>query len=261
MPEREARAAQPQPLPQQSLFRATTSSPTVPTELMASLRPDHPQAPPAHSQLRPTSLVTELVAHSPGGAGHNGTKGALGSSSTCRLGAGCSGGAGPCPGHFCGDLNVTGLVTGTQGLCGCRGAGGAGGGPGRGGGASIGIYVAVPGASVVLTNSVVNSGRGGDGSVGKLGAGGSGGTAATPGTIQTCYGDCKVVDKGNGQCNCEQPGTFSLAGGAAGGKGGLGGKGGGGSGGSGGPSYSIVRDSVNWRLLEEFSSVIPEGTL
>lgn len=175
----------------------------------------------------------------PGSAGANGTPGGSGQTASCYL-QGCSGGGGPCAGHFCGTLGTSSVTSG-HGLCGCGGAGGPAGGAGRGGGASIGIFASGSGSIVNLSNSAIQAGKGGNGSAGRQGESGSQGKSGSGGLAAKCYGNCESVDKGSGQCNCEQPGTYNLAGGTPGGTGGPGGAGTSGSGGAGGPSWALVR--------------------
>ncbi len=100
---------------------------------------------------------------------------------------------------------------------GAAGSGGEGGKPGAGGGGSFAIYA--NNTDLILTNTTLQAGSGGNGGAsGEGGPGGSGG------------------DAGSGSDNCGGYG----AGGGDGGAGGDGGPGGDGSGGSGGPSIALV---------------------
>jgi hypothetical protein len=175
-----------------------------------------------------------------GSQGQNGTPGTDGTSATC-VNMGCSGGAGACGGLFCGNANGSASVTATAGKCGCGGRGGAAGAGGPGGGGSFGIFATGATTVISLTGSVIESSAGGDGSAGQTGGAGSDGGDAIDGVGASCGGDCTSVNKGNNQCNCEQPSTYWLAGGKKGGPGGKGGLGGPGGGGSGGPSIAVVR--------------------
>jgi hypothetical protein len=175
-----------------------------------------------------------------GSQGQNGTPGTDGDSKTC-VNAGCSGGAGVCGALFCGNANGSATVTTTAGKCGCGGRGGPAGAGGPGGGGSFGIFATGAGTVVSITSSAIESSDGGKGSAGQSGEAGNHGGDPVEGTGASCGGDCSSVNKGNNQCNCEQPGTYWLAGGSAGGPGGKGGLGGPGGGGSGGPSIAVVR--------------------
>jgi hypothetical protein len=176
-----------------------------------------------------------------GTRGSNGTAGGAANQASCHLGAGCSGGGALCTSLFCGDLTPIGLVSSSPGKCGCGGAGGPAGTGGRGGGASIALFVSGAGTAVSVTRSSLNAQDGGAGSAGLQGGDGSSGSPGTVGATATCWGDCRAVNHGGLNCNCEQPGTSIISGGTAGGVGGTGGPGGSGSGGSGGPSIGVLR--------------------
>jgi hypothetical protein len=195
-----------------------------------------------------------------GNPGANGTKGGDGAGATCHLGSGCSGGAGPCSGHFCGDLTGTGTVQSGPGKCGCGGPGGAAGLGGEGGGASIALFVAGTNAAVSVTGSTLTAKAGGHGSSGAAGSNGGAGAAGSVGTAATCWGACQSV--GSGTCNCEQPATYTITGGTAGGSGGTGGPGGKGGGGAGGASVAIVRIGGALVSVDATSTVTfgPAGT-
>jgi len=177
----------------------------------------------------------------PGGAGHHGKPGTAGQLKlNCYASASGSGGAGPCANHFCGNIGAIGAVGTESGRCGCGGAGGPGGAAGKGGGASIGVFLSGANTSLVLVRSSIESSAGGAGSIGGDGGEGMPGGDGAAAVSKLCYGPCESVNKGNDQCNCEQPGTSTVPGGAAGTQGGPGGKGGAGSGGAGGPSHAVV---------------------
>ncbi len=181
------------------------------------------------------------LAGQPGGTGHHGKPGALGQTKPdCYSSSACSGGMGACANHFCGNIGSLVTVTTEQGRCGCGGAGGKGGAAGKGGGASIGVFLSGANTRLVLVRATIESSAGGAGSVGGDGAEGLPGGTGAASTSKPCYGPCVSVNKGNDQCNCEQPGTTTVPGGAAGTQGGQGGKGSKGSGGAGGPSHAVV---------------------
>lgn len=192
----------------------------------------------------------------PGDTGHNGTPGTSGVSASCKY-PGCSGGGGLCATLFCGNVGSQQTVTAGPGTCGCGGKGGDGGGGGFGGGASVAVFVAGAGAQVDVVSSALVAKNGGNGSQGVPGQGGASGTAGVQGASASCPGACESVKKSNDQCNCEQPSSTTLAGGAAGGNGGHGGLGGDGGGGSGGPSYAVVR--VGGALVSAVASSTTPG--
>lgn len=175
--------------------------------------------------------------------GYNGKAGGAGTSggNVCRVGGSCgkcqTGGNASCPGTCGPKVAPTSYspLVGETGHCGCGGLGGFGGQGGRGGGASIALYVTT-GATVVVKDSVLRAGKGGNGAAGGVGGEGALGSDGSVGApafcITSCYDGCQ------GSCTCDQ-GT-SVPGGAAGTRGGKGAKGGQGGGGSGGPSHAVV---------------------
>jgi hypothetical protein len=192
----------------------------------------------------------------PGGNGQNGTAGGFGETQQC-YGSGCSGGGGQCSNLlFCGNLIDLHAETSQPGKCGCGGRGGAGGAGGPGGGGSFGIYAVGSNTVVNLVASWIEAADGGNGSAGQPGSFGSPGGPGVAGAPATCSGRCVPVDTGGGQCNCEQPETTSIAGGAKGGNGGKGGDGGPGGGGSGGPSIAVLRFDGAKLIRDNGSSLV-----
>ncbi|MFO0588250.1 MAG: hypothetical protein U0441_11950 [Polyangiaceae bacterium] len=177
----------------------------------------------------------------PGTPGQNGGPGAAGEQSNSCWAQGCSGApVPPCNTGFCGNLGNVFTDTAGTGRCGCGGQGGAAGKSGRGGGASVGLY-AYGVLDVQVDAGKILASDGGAGTAGAEGLPGATGTLGAVGTPKTCFGSCASVSVGGNQCQCQQPGTKDLKGGAKGGDGGTGGMGGKGGGGSGGPSISLVR--------------------
>jgi len=175
-----------------------------------------------------------------GSNGNNGTPGNPGNTAQCYE-KGCTGQqvSGSCPSnHYCGNETPQKDTSSQPGSCGCGGRGGSGGAGGRGGGGSFGIY-ATGNASVLVKNSRVEAASGGNGSPGQTGQIGLNGLDGKQGDSVMCYTQCKPMQVGE-KCNCEQPGSYQLAGGEKGGKGGNGGNGGPGGAGSGGPSIAAL---------------------
>ncbi|AKV04796.1 PE family protein [Labilithrix luteola] len=173
-----------------------------------------------------------------GRTGGSGSPGAPGPSPRCFTVYDCSAG--------CGFSNLTprSTVCGGAGVCGCGGVGGEGGSPGRGGGASAAVVVVGAGATVIVTNSALQAGKGGDGSAGASGGQGALGQAGAPGanrceTGQDVFsgGSCGPLGKyTNWVCGARN----DCSGSVWGGNGGAGSKGSAGGAGAGGPSYSLV---------------------
>ncbi len=129
-------------------------------------------------------------------------------------------------------------LTASAGQCGCGGNGGAGGAGGEGGRAAIALFVAGA-ATVLVEDSVLRTGAGGDGVAGAVGGGGAAGQAPTSGLTQTCDTQCTA---GWSTCNCTTSGTVASATpGAAATMGGMGGTGGTGGSGAGGSSIVVAR--------------------
>ena len=128
-------------------------------------------------------------------------------------GAGGGGGGGD---DFCDSYGSSG------GGGGGGGAGGTNGTAGTGGGGSFGVWVHSS-SGIIVQNTVIATGRGGNG--GRGGSGGAGGTGGSGGPGGLYGGSSEQDDGGNG---------------AAGGLGGAGGRGGHSGGGGGGPSIGIV---------------------
>lgn len=172
-----------------------------------------------------------------GGRGGNGGVGSFGADDAVPIGAsgaigdpgasgtGAGGGGGGASGFG------VGLATGGGGGGGGAGARGSNGGlAGGGGGGSIGVW-AVRVDRVVITESLVAAGRGGDGALGAAaGAAGDGGVGGAG------------VEGGEGGEGGE--GVAVAGNGAGGGGGGAGGVGGVGGGGAGGPSYGMLTSDV-----------------
>jgi hypothetical protein len=170
----------------------------------------------------------------PGSPGTDGTNGAKGTPGTT-----CTGCKSGCQGLFplCSAVGAPN-VSGTSGLCGCGGVGGPAGVAGRGGGASVALLVS-GGATVVATNSLLRSGRGGDASGGGDGGDPGPGTAGAHGTGASCSTEIKCTSG----ATCAFAGivtTCTAMPGQPGGAGRPGGVGGPGGGGWGGPSFSVV---------------------
>lgn len=170
----------------------------------------------------------------PGNAGTDGTNGVKGTPGTT-----CTGCKSGCQGIFplCSAVSAPN-VYGTSGLCGCGGIGGPAGAPGRGGGASVALLVS-GGATVVATNSLLRSGRGGDASAGGDGGDPGAGTTSSHGTGASCATDIKCT-QGATCANAGVLATCTALPGQPGGDGRPGGVGGPGGGGWGGPSFAVV---------------------
>ncbi len=193
----------------------------------------------------------------PGDPGQNGGPGAAGASGQC-YDVGCAGApVPPCNTAFCGS-SAQHPVNAGKGKCGCGGRGGAAGAAGRGGGASIGVF-AFGTVTVLATVSSLTAGDGGDGSPGAGGLPGDAGTSGAKGTNAACPAVCASVSIPNNQCQCQQPGSTTLDGGAKGGDGGMGGTGAKGGGGSGGPSIAVVRGGGATVTLTSTTTKVGKG--
>ncbi len=175
-----------------------------------------------------------------GNAGQHGLPGTTGTmASNCYVGCGC--------GVNCQSSAPMGLI-GPSGFCGCGGRGGTGGGQGRGGGASLGVFASS--SSLLVVDSALRAGRGGDGSMGGPGGSGSLGTDGGTGEDRKCQqkpcqvttGSCSTptnVACYHGTGPADEVFTWALAG-APGGTGGRGANGQQGGSAAGGPSIAVV---------------------
>jgi hypothetical protein len=175
-----------------------------------------------------------------GVTGHAGTEGGIGE---CQQGCALSCGT-ACPTQY-------GKVCADAGQSGCGGPGGGGGAPGSGGGSSIAVYAW--GATVQITNSLLQPGRGGAGGAG--GPGGPGGPGATGvgGGPGVCVTDCP------GNTTCTATTSNPLVGGDAGGMGGAGGRGGTGGGGAGGWACGYYQGGGATVTVVKTTVVLPEA--
>jgi hypothetical protein len=199
-----------------------------------------------------------------GAAGFSGRPGTAGASvsATCALctgevcGVTCGGTSYPSCGAMMQRRCVTAArsLTATAGSCGCGGLGGGGGAGGEGGRAAIALFVS-SNATVLVENSVLRTGPGGNGSPGAVGGVGASGGGPSTGTAQSCDTQCTA---GWTTCNCTTSGTIASA--TAGGAGTMGGMGGtGGTGGSGAGGSSVVVARVAGATVRLSGSTVTPG--
>jgi cysteine-rich repeat protein len=137
---------------------------------------------------------------------------------------------------FCYDPSInwclsSGIVTASQGRCGCGGPSGDTGKPGGGGGASVGVLVASADVSIGIGESVIEAKAGGSGGPGATAGVGAEGAAGSVGPSASCW-QCN-------NANCAES-LATATGGSPGGTGGPGGESGKGGDGAGGPSHALV---------------------
>ncbi len=192
-----------------------------------------------------------------GGSGFNGTVAPVPVPTSCAVGCGttpsCSNQMLACP------VTTSGM-TGSPGRCGCGGLAGAGAPGGIGAGASIALFAA-GGSTVVVTNSRLESGAGGDGAAGSDGGAGARGSLGARGNPFSCS------DPTGASCNrslcafsCQLLAQMmNVPGAGDGGTGGEGGQGGPGGPGAGGPSIGVVSVSSSVTLTSTNVNAGPGG--
>lgn len=172
----------------------------------------------------------------PGGPGAPGQNGTPGGPGACFEVDECVTRCTPAP--ECAPLPMDPPCSGA-GRCGCGGQGGGGGAAGRGGGASVALVVVGATTSVLVRDSSLSAGKGGDASAGGPGGMGGAGSSGRQGlrSADCSHGFCELVDT---RCFYVSSVRDFLDGGSAGGRGGPGGPGASGSAGAGGPSLAVV---------------------